>query len=113
MVARYVKGATLRVLARVARSRRALVAGSRAECRYTVMQRAATVARTGKIEREGAGLRAHRHRYRAAALTPIPAARSATLAQPPPSAIDITPETPVISGRNAYCPTSFSRRRTR
>lgn len=55
VVARYVKGATLRVSARVARSRRALGAGSRAECRYTVMQRAATVARTGKIEREGRG----------------------------------------------------------
>lgn len=62
LVARYVKGATLRVSARVARSRRALVAGSRAECRYTVMQRAATVARTGKIEGEGCGMRAHPHR---------------------------------------------------
>lgn len=49
VVARYVN----RVWARSARSR-ALGAGSRAECRHTVMQRA-TVARTGKIEREGRG----------------------------------------------------------
>ncbi|CAH2049413.1 unnamed protein product, partial [Iphiclides podalirius] len=62
-LARYVKGASLRVFARWARSRRALVAGSRAECRHQVMQRAATVARTGKSNLGGETLRAHPRRY--------------------------------------------------
>lgn len=43
---------------------------------------------------------------------PAHSARRASMARPPPSAIDITPETPVISGRNADTPTSFPRRRT-
>lgn len=116
VVARYVKGATLRVSARVARSRRALGAGSRAECRYTVMQRAATVARTGKIEREGRGTaRAPASIPRRRTARPAPAARSASERdqRPPPSAIDITPETPLISGRNSDTSQSFARHRTR
>lgn len=67
VVARYVN----RVWARSARSR-ALGAGSRAECRHGVMQRAATVARTGKIEREGRGSCARRRIDTAAPPQPRP-----------------------------------------